>query len=357
LRNGVTTARLIILSLLLAAPGVAAVTFVSPLPGAQAVGVIPIEVTTDATSVDRVEIAIDGVLAGVARKPPYRVMHDFGTSLAPHEITARVFANGYRTTESASVRTAGITVSDSMTVDLVEVPMRVRSSRPLRTNDLRVVENKVEQEVREVRAGRDAARFVFIVDRSLSMGDGKLDAALRAIDEETKLLRAGDRAEIVLFNHNVSAPRPIAPGERVESLLGSIATSGGTSLRDALASVASRERTYAIVITDGGDRNSDLDEEEALRRISSTKTVVDAIVLGGTSRFLDRAAKNTGGETVRANSGTIDRELRRILLDINSRYTLVYQSRGNAGGWRAIAIRPRRRGIEVMNARKGYFAE
>ena len=333
-----------ILSLLLA------VTFVSPRQNGQAVGVLPIEVATTAANVDRVEFSVDGVLAGVARKPPYRIAYDFGTSPAGHEIAATVFSNGYRTTETAKVLTAALATSDTTNVDLVEVPMRVRSPRPLRAADLRVKENAVEQTIRDVRAERGAARFVFIVDRSLSMGGGKLAAALRAIESESKLLRADDRAEAVLFNHNVMKAQPIGRVANVEP-------SGGTSLRDALASIVSRDRTYAIVITDGGDRNSLTTEEEALRKISGTKMVVDAIVLGGGSSFLDKAARNTGGVVARASAATIDRELRRILLDINSRYTLVYQSHGNAAGWRSIAIAASRRDVEILNARKGYFAE
>jgi Mg-chelatase subunit ChlD len=334
-----------------------AVTFLSPREGAQAVGVLPIEVTTTATNVDRVEFFIDGVLAGVARKPPYRIAHDFGTSLAGHEISATVFSNGYRTSETAKVLTAALTAGETMNVDLVEVPMRVRSPRPLRAGDLRLKESSVEQTIREVRADRGAARFVFVVDRSLSMGGGKLAAALRAIDSESALLRSDDRAEVVLFNHNVMKARPVARGESVARALGDVEPGGGTSLRDALSSIASRERTYAIVITDGGDRNSMTSEEEALRKISGTKMVVDAIVLGGGSRFLDRAAKNTGGVIATASAATLDRALRQILLDINSRYTLVYQSHGTPGGWRSIAITPRNRDVEIVNARKGYFAE
>ena len=98
-------------------------------------------------------------------------------------------------------------------------------------------------------------------------------------------------------------------------------------------------------------------EEGALRTISGTKTVVEAIVLGGRSVFLERAAKNTGGTTAHAERDTIARELHRMIADINSRYTLVYQSHGVGEGWRSIAITSRRRGIEIINARKGYFAE
>lgn len=333
----------------------AALMFVSPLPGSQAVGVQAIEITTTTPNVDRVDFHVDGVLAGIARRPPYRIAFDFGTTLMPRTVTAKVWANGYKTSEVASVTTAALGASDTLTVDLVEVPLRVRSSRALRAGDLRLRENGVEQTIRDVRQERPAAHFAFIVDRSLSMGDGKLDAALRAVEKATKQLRAGDTASVVLFNHNVLKPQPVPLTSGVR---GNIVPSGGTSLRDAVASIASRQRTYAIVITDGGDRNSLLSEEQALRRISGTKTIVHAIVLGSShTRFLDRAASNTGGAVIAASKDAVDRELSRILADINSRYLVVYQSQGTKRGWRTIEVKPKRSGITITSARKGYFAE
>jgi hypothetical protein len=335
----------------------AAITFLSPQSGSQAVGPQTIEITTTMANVDRVDFFVDGALAGVARTTPYRIAHDFGTALDAHEVSAKVYANGYRTTETASVRTAALTAGESISVDLVEVPMRVRAARELRSlraSDVSVRENGAAQTIRELRSDRGASRFVFIVDRSLSMGGGRLDAALRAIAAASKLLRADDRIDVVLFNHNVSKARRIARGE----MLPSVTPSGGTSLRDALSSIVSRERTYAIVITDGGDRNSETSEERALQRISNTKMIVDAIVLGGASSFLKRAASNTGGDVVNASAETIDRELRRMIVDINSRYTLVYQSTLHTAGWRAIDVKPAARGVvEIVNARKGYFAQ
>src|SRR5437870_2505050 len=150
----------------------AAITFRSPLAGGQAVGPQAIEISTTLPNIDCVEFYVDGALAGVARKPPYRIAHDFGTSLASHEVEAKVYSNGYRTTASQKVLTAALTAGETMNVDVVEVPMRVRAPRTLTAADLRLTENGVEQSIRELRADRGAARFVFIVDRSLSMGDG-----------------------------------------------------------------------------------------------------------------------------------------------------------------------------------------
>jgi hypothetical protein len=343
---------LVLVSLLFASGVAARVTFVAPLDGAQVIGPQTIEVTSDAAAVNRVDFTIDGALAGVARQAPFRIAYDFGTSLAARTITATVWSNGFRTSESASITTTAISATDTLHVDVVELPVRVRSRGAIRKADLRVRENGVEQIVRDVHLDRPPAHFAFVVDRSLSMGDGKLDAALAAIRAEAKQLRPGDTSSIVLFNHHVE------PALRIRELGAPVAPSGGTSLRDALASVSSRERTYAIVITDGGDRNSALSEEDALRKISGTKTVVNALVLGDShARFLDRAATNTGGRVVSASKTTVARELRRVLEDINSRYTIVYQSQGTQRGWRKIDVTARSRNVSVLDARKGYFAE
>jgi hypothetical protein len=338
-------------------PLLAALTFVSPQTGSQAIGPLPIEITTTTPNVDRVEFYIDGTLAGVARKAPWRIEHDFGTSLDPHTIGAVVWSNGYKTSERAEVRTAAIVTSDSYTVDLVEVPLRVKSTKPLRIDDLRLRENGVEQTLRDVRADRGAASFVFVIDRSLSMDGGKLEAALHAVDDARSMLRADDVVSVITFNHNVAKPRELARGESVARTFAGLTPSGGTSMRDAIASIPQGHRTYAFVITDGGDRNSQLDDEAALRSISNTKTVIDSLILGHSHvRFLDRAAKNTGGAVVDTSREGLARALRELIADINSRYTVVYQSHGTQRGWRSIEITPRRE-ISIVNARKGYFAE
>lgn len=331
----------------------ALLTFVQPPPGAQVVGPGYIQIQTDARNVDRVEFTVDGVLASVARQAPWRIAHDFGTSPAAHTIEAKLFANGYRDVQTATMTTLALTAGESVVIDLVEVPLRVRASKQVKASDLRIRENGVEQTIRDVKPERGAAHFVFVVDRSLSMGDGKLAAALHAIDANLTLLRPDDTASIVLFNHNVMKARTIQRGD----LPYDITPSGGTSLRDALASIHSSDRTYAIVITDGGDRNSELTDEEALRRVSTTRTLVDAIILGERSTFLERAAKNTGGAVVRAYPQTINEALHDAIADINSRYLAVYQSHGTQRGWRTIDVSGRTRGLTILAARKGYFAE
>ena len=341
--------------LFVASTGAAGISFISPQEGAQAIGPQFIEIATTTASVDRVEFYIDGVLAGVARTAPYRIAVDFGTQLEPRTIVAKVLSNGYRTTEQASVTTAALTAGESIAVDLVEVPLRIRSSKRVTAADLRVRENSIPQTIREIVPARGPAHFAFVVDRSLSMANGRLEAALLAVDDAMGSLRPGDTASLVLFNHTVSKARPIDllnPAAAAK-----VVASGGTSLRDALSSIPTGRRTYAIVITDGGDRNSITSEEAALRKVSSTKTVVTAAVFGTRSSFLERAARNTGGQMKSATRANVGRVVRDILSDINSRYTLVYQSQGTRPGWRSIEVVAQRRGLELSDSRKGYFAE
>lgn len=344
-----------VLTSLIATTTDAATTFVSPLEGAQAIGPLTIEVTTDVKNVDRVDFFVDDVFAGVARTAPYRIAYDFGTTLAARRIAAKVWSGGFKTFETAVVTTAGLTENDVLNVDLVELPIRVRAPRPLRRSDLRVLENGVEQTIRDVRQERPPAHFAFVVDRSLSMNGGKLEAAVKAVQNALGQLREGDTASLILFNHQVAKAQPIRSGE---TLVPDVVPSGGTSLRDALASAASKQRTYAFVITDGGDRNSELSDDDALRKISGTRTIVNALVLGDShASFLDKAAANTGGSVTSATRATVSEELARMLEDINGRYLVIYQSKGTERGWRTAVVSPRLRNIVLSRARKDYFAE
>lgn len=222
--------------------------FVTPLDRSQVFGPTRLEVATSQKSVDRVEFYVDDSLAGVSRKAPFGMMYDFGESISSHRIAARVFAHGYAIREDAQIVTAPLSASGEIAVDLVEVPLRISGPARVRPSDIELLENGATQKILEIRPERGPTRFVFVVDRSLSMGSGKLTASLRAIDSIQPQLRAGDDAEILFFNHQVSQPLPIQASLRGKPPV----PSGGTSLRDAVASLQPVRRTIAVVISDGG---------------------------------------------------------------------------------------------------------
>jgi hypothetical protein len=342
---------------LVAFPAAAAsVRFVAPRDGAQVIGVTMLEVAVDVAEVDRVEFFVDGTLVGVVRAAPYRLTYDFGTSLQSHHIVAHVRSQRFQRDDVAEVRTAAVG-GESITVNLVEVPIRIRAPDVVKAKDLTILEDGVRQTVREIITERPPSRFVFLVDRSQSMAEGKLTAALAAIDDALDLLRAGDTAQIIFFNHNFGQLEDLPRTARASALYAAIEPSGGTSLRDAVVSTVIPERTHTIVLTDGDDRNSEIGNEAALRRISGTNSVFFALVFDRASRFLESAAENTGGEIKSVTAATVRAATRELLEDINSRYTITYQSSGRKKGWRTIRIAGVRSAVRVMKARKGYFAE
>jgi Mg-chelatase subunit ChlD len=330
------------------------VAFVSPKPETQVLGPVTIEVVTDAPRIDRVEFSVDGRFAGYAREAPFRIVHDFGDSLDAHTIAARVSFDGYRKHETATLRTGALVTEESIDVDLVEVPLRIRfRGAAVKPADLEIRENGIVQQVSEVIAERPPTDFVFVVDRSLSMSGPKIESSVEALDAAQALLRAGDRASVVFFNHNVS--RAITPGELEPD---SAIPSGGTSLRDALLSIAPARRTIAIVISDGSDRNSFASEAVALQELSRSRITLFALMLGSgnANGFLKKLAGRTGGRVFSSSPERIEGDLKALFDDINGRHTAVYQSRGTAKGWRTITVASKRGGLGVTSPRKGYFA-
>ena len=320
------------------------------------IGVTTLEVAVDVAEVDRVEFYVDGTLVGVVRAAPYRVAFDFGTSLQARHIIAHVRSHRFQQNDVAEVRTAAVG-GESITVNLVEVPLRVRGPGTVTATDLTVVEDGVRQTIRDVIPGRSPSRFVFLVDRSQSMAEGKLAAALAAIDAALELLRPEDTARIVFFNHNFGQLQDLPLTARASALFTTIEPSGGTSLRDAVVSTVADERTHTIVLTDGSDRNSEISDEAALQRVSGTNSIFFALVFDHASRFLEAASEKTGGDIRSVSSATVRDAMRDLLADINSRYTLTYQSSGKKKGWRSIHTAGTRSAVKVLKARKGYFAE
>jgi len=333
--------------------------FVTPLDRSQVLGPTRLEVTTDETGIDRVEFYVDDALAGVARKAPFAVTHDFGDSPIQHRIAARLFARGYSVRQDVQITTAALTLSDSISVDVVEVPVRLLSSRAAKATDLLVTENGTAQTILELNSRRAPARFTFIIDRSLSMGNGKLRSAIDAADSVLAGLRADDEAQVIFFNHQVGRAETLAKGERISTAHARIQPSGGTSLRDAVAALRPAKRTFAIVISDGGDRSSSSTAEAALRRIGKSGVVLYAVTLGqgNATQFLEQASRNSGGSFTRSSREQLRTDITGIVSDINSRYTIVYQSNSTMSGWRSISVRPRTTATKVVGARTGYYAE
>lgn len=323
--------------------------FVHPVDGSQVFGQSLIAIESSEPAIDRVEFRVDGVFIGVARKAPWRIEHDFGEQLSSKRITATVVSGGFTKKQSSEIRTAAISAADTIDVDLVEVPLRVRSRSPLATKDIRIFEDGRPQIVRSIEQKRERAHFAFVLDRSLSMRGAKLTSALAAIEEAAKRLRPDDTISVVAFNHVVDTPRDL-------SRLRGFNASGGTSLRDAMIAASTKRRSYLIVITDGSDRNSRSTEEAALQATTTASSTIYGIILGdgNGSAFVGKAARTTGGISVTADSDSLSRAMSSVIDDIDSRYVVTYQSSATRRGWRRIEVRSNV--ATLRGAREGYFA-
>lgn len=331
----------------------AEVRFVSPLQGSQAYGPTALEIATSTPKVDRVDFYVDGKLVGVARKPPYRIIYDFGDSIASRTVTARLYFNDFANVESAEVQTMALASAASINVDLVEVPFHAHFSHSPSPKDIVIKEDGVPQNITEIRNERGAAAFVFVVDRSLSMSGAKLDAALEAMRAFRAQLRPGDSASVVFFNHRVEPAVPLASALQQDAPN----ASGGTSLRDALVSINPKQRTYVIVLSDGGDRNSIASQQKTLNTLARRNVSLYAVLLGdgNAEALLEKLASVTGGSVRQSDARHLSAALKAVGEEINSRYVAVYQSNSRKSGWRSIDVRSRK--ATITSARKGYFAE
>jgi len=333
----------------------AAVKIVVPPDGSQVLGKGFVEVDTDIPEIDRLEVYVDGLLAGVARRAPWRVPADFGDMVTSHRIEARVFSHRYSHQESSFVTTTGMSASQMVNVDLVEVPLKIRSARRVVARDLEIREDGTLQNILELKPTRSATHFTFVIDHSLSMAGGRLQAALAASRNALAELRPGDSAGIILFNHRVETVELFTRSWRAEETT----PSGGTSLRDAVAAAAGAGRGIIIVVSDGDDRNSTLDEQRALRLVSKANVTLYALTLGrgAGSRFLENAASKSGGTCISSDRSSLSRDLNRLMNEINGSYVAEYQSSASERGWRNVVAIARGRGISILTSRKGYYSE
>jgi uncharacterized protein YegL len=331
--------------------------FVSPLERSQPIGLTPVEIATSIEAVDRVDFFVGERLIGAARSAPFRLIHDFGVEGRSTSVSAVVHFGGFTQQSRITIALLPLTLDQTLTVNLVEVPLRVRSRRPLRAEDLQLTEDGRRQEIVELRQSRLPSSFVFVVDRSLSMDGGRLEAAIEAVDTFRATMLPDDDASIILFNQRVERAVPLTAGRTTAAHLGELTPSGGTSLRDALVSIERQRRTHVVVITDGDDRNSAADPASTIRHIAGRDVTIHSIVFGSDSPFLRQLAERSGGIHRRSSAARLGEVMADLAADINGRVTAIYQSSNHGSGWRTIAVKPRRSGMSLLTVRKGYYSE
>jgi Ca-activated chloride channel family protein len=236
--------------------------------------------------------------------------------------------------------------------------------------------------------GRESAplELLFVLDVSGSMG--KVLGEMASVAQKAlQALNLDDQVGVVLFSRNarvsleLTSERPLIVRALKEAPL-ERDLGAGTSLNEAvlaavdyLKSQPLAGRRALLVLTDNGGLNVKTPDEQVLRALAASDTVLNAIVPPGakppappapgvavnpdyTHSDVFHLAQEAGGEVLRADK---PERLREMLEHIRVRYALGYRApEASPGSWRAIQVElaePARRRFPKaeLHARRGYF--
>jgi VWFA-related protein len=244
----------------------------------------------------------------------------------------------------------------------------------LTASDFRLTDRGVLQTISDVSREQLHVDVAFVPDLVGAVEGPWLDGFRRAFETARRNLRQGDKARLILFDPRI---QDVSGIERSPVAFGAErrATSGGaSSLFDAVAMSLIREtdpdyRRMALVMSDGQDGESFLDEREMLDVAARTDVTVFVIALtDGTARvpqrpanerMLQMLADTTGGTlTVVQRDADLAPRFVHELEEFRTSYVLRYTPTGvEPAGWHDVDVRLNRSGRFQVRARKGYFGE
>lgn len=274
--------------------------------------------------------------------------------------------------------------TDAVRVDVLVMDGR-RPVSGLTAADFELRDSGVPQQIDDIQLVEVPFSVMLALDTSSSMQIGLprlKDAARAAVDT----LHADDRASVVTFAENISAPTPWrAPRAAVLDAIDSLYAAGSTNLVDAAFAAMMFEdpepsrRNLVILFTDGSDTSSWLPDNAALDLAARTDVVVYCVAIEEprddgrrhleqrsgirlnrrepivrSQDFLEQLAVSTGGERLSTDFGSLQKTFRQVVNDFRSRYVLSYTPRGVAGiGWHPLEVRIKGKRYHVT-ARRGY---
>jgi len=232
------------------------------------------------------------------------------------------------------------------TTDLVVLSVGVQDShgvnvRGLTASDFKVYEDGQVQAIKQFASEERPVTVGIVVDASGSMRKKQSEVITAALSF-VKASNPQDEIFVVNFNDQASLGLPpdtafsSDPGRLRDALLGRY-PSGRTALYDALALAANHlaegkwERKALLLISDGGDNNSDRSFSDAVRAVEESAATLYNIAFYDPEEpehnlgTLRRLSKMTGGETfVPMNLSEIGPLCLRVAADIRASYTLAY---------------------------------
>lgn len=246
--------------------------------------------------------------------------------------------------------------------------------------DFTVTDNNVPQQA-EVEMDSLPLSVFLVLDTSGSVAGEKLSHLVKAASGLVTALHSEDRAALITFSEDVNVRVPLtADGERLTSVLSSLAGRGQTAVRDAVfAALQFRSeddsRPVVLVFSDGRDNASWLSVSDTLTAVRRSGVVVHAVSLvderpaepvqpgrpssprvAFSRTFMERLVSAAGGRQWQATaSADLQPLFIRALTEMRARYLLTFYPQGVAReGWHDVKV-TLKRGRGDITARPGYF--
>ena len=260
----------------------------------------------------------------------------------------------------------------SVTLD-VSVKRDGKPVTGLTAGDFQVTDRGVPQTIAEVSREQLPIDVTFIPDLVGTTEGPWLAGFRRAFETMRRGLRREDKGRLVLFDPRIREINGIEEGPVEITSVNPSADGGASSLIDAVAVSLVRDanpdyRRMAVVLTDGQDGGSFLDETELMEVAGRTDVAVFVVAMtdGTTSvpqrptneRMLRLLAETTGGAvTIVQRDADLGASFIRELEEFRTSYVLRYTPVGvTGGGWHDVEVKLNRPGRFDVRARKGYVS-
>lgn len=269
--------------------------------------------------------------------------------------------------------------------EVIRVPVTVfdrrgRFIQGLKQQDFEVLEDAVAQELTSFTIEESGIAAALLIDVSGSMSY-RLEEAKRAATQFVQQMGPRDVTKIVQFDERVKALSDFTSDKTELAAAVARATAGGsTALYNAISGALddfsarkkedeAQQRHRAIVLlTDGDDTASAINEDEVLSKAGRVDTLVYALSLnrlrglpvtdGPSAVFLKQLTNQTGGQLQFPELANLGKFYRELSDELRHQYVLGYVPAGSKPGarWHSITVNVKNRRDVRLRHRLGYFA-
>jgi Ca-activated chloride channel family protein len=255
----------------------------------------------------------------------------------------------------------------------------------LKADDFQVFDNKTPEKISFFSQESVPISLGLIIDTSGSMRF-KLPMVIAAAKEMLKACKAEDEVFIVNMKDagNIKLVQPYTSNfNQINKILNDFVAGGGTALLDGISRASnyseekSKNRRRALVVmSDGDDRSSTLNQEQLIKQLRQANTQVYLLgfpegfvapdgkfidySLPKAKKLLKKISEESGGETYFPTSLTeLTPILDKTFEDLRTQYTIGYypMNAANDKSWHSLEVRLKDKKLKyTIRTKTGYFA-